>query len=380
MNMSASTEHSVSAGVITPTVALVHDWFTLPGGAEKVVSELVRLCPQSEVFTVFNQAKDGLSEIIGDRPVHVSSLNSLPFVAHYYRTLLLLALREVERFDLSDFDVVVSSSAAISKGVITNPDQRHIAYIHSPARYAWDLTHEYMANHGLTRGWRGMVAREIMHQFRNWDARTTNGVDVLVANSEFVRRRIWKIYRRDSLVVYPPVSTDKFRVERHEGKHFIVASRLVEYKRVDLLVKAFGQRPDLRLVVVGEGPELPGLKRISTPNIDFVGHVSAGELRTLYADARAFVFAAMEDFGIAPVEAQAAGLPVIALGAGGTSETVIDGVTGILFHRQSVEDILEALERFEAVEASFDPQACILHAEKFSDERFRLEMKKLIYA
>ena len=359
-------------------VAVVHDWFTLPGGAEKVLSELIQLCPNSEVFTLFNLTEGGINNIVGDRRVHTSGLNRLPFVEKYYRQLLPFAQRAIEKFDLSDFDLVVSSSAALAKGVITRPGQRHIAYVHSPARYAWDLMHEYLNAHHM-KGLKKLIVHEMMYQFRNWDVRTTNGVDVLVANSEFIRDRIWKIYRRDSVVVYPPVDVQKFRMDRNTPRHFIVASRLVDYKRIDLVVQAFSRRPDLKLIVLGEGPDAEKLKRMATPNVQLLGRVPIDQMRQLYSEARAFVFAALEDFGIAPVEAQAAGIPVIAFGQGGTAETVIAGKTGVLFKKRTVEDILEAITEFEKIESKIDPDDCVHNADRFAPELFRIKMNDLIF-
>lgn len=359
------------------SVAIVHDWFTIPGGAEKVVAELVNICPDSEIYTVFNQAGDWLRDVTGDRRVHVSALNRLPGVQHYYRHLLLLAMRAVENFDLSKFDVVVSSSAAVSKGVLTSSDQKHIAYIHSPARYAWDLRHEYLSSHNIT-GLKSVIAKEILHRFRRWDLNSNNGIDEIVANSDFIRRRIKKVYRRDARVIYPPVQTERFAAERRAGRHFVTAARLVDYKRIDLIVQAFAQRPDLKLVVIGDGPDMSKLRSIATQNIELVGRVSDDEMRNIYAESRAFVFAALEDFGIAPVEAQAAGLPVIALGIGGTAETVNHGRTGILYREQTVGDLLEAIKNFEICESKLTPEACVANAGRFSASQFRRSMSELI--
>ena len=361
-----------------PAIAIVHDWFTQPGGAEKVVAELVHICPHSEIFTIFNLTAGGIADVVGDRPVHASYLNSLPWVRHYYRHLLLFAMREVERFDLSRFDIVLSSSAAIAKGVITRPGQKHIAYIHSPARYAWDLRHDYLSCHRM-RGLRGMVAREVLHQFRNWDVHTTNDVDLLVANSKFVQQRIWKIYRRRAKVIYPPVDLSSFCTQRSAPRHFITASRLVDYKRLDIIIDAFAARPDLKLVVVGEGPEMRTLKQRATPNIEILGRVTPEELRRLYAEARAFVFAALEDFGIAPVEAQAAGLPVIALSRGGTAETIVADRSGVHFDRQTPQSLLDAMSHFESIEHRLTPENCRANAARFGSDTFRTRMQALIY-
>jgi glycosyltransferase involved in cell wall biosynthesis len=371
-----------NAAVVRPErTAIVHDWLTVIGGAEGVVKEMVATCPNSEIFTVFQKPNRDIADIVQGRPVHVSRLNRLPGVRSYYKHLLLLAARAVEAFDVSGFDVVVSSSAAVAKGVITSPGQPHISYIHSPARYAWDLTHEYMRLHGLERGMKGLLAREFMHRFRKWDARTIDGVDIVVANSQFIRERIWKVYRRNATIVYPPVDTARFDTDRTAGRHFVTTSRLVGHKRVDLMIDAFAARRDLQLKVVGEGPELAALKARATPNIEFLGALPDQDILAVYREARAFLHCAVEDFGIAPVEAQAAGLPVIALGMGGTAETVIDrdeGRTGVYFAEQTPASLLEAIARFETLEAAFDIAAIKANAARFSRDSFHRAFADLV--
>lgn len=372
---------AASADLRAERIAIVHDWLTVIGGAEAVVKELVAVCPNSELFTVFNQPNRDISDILQGRPLHVSGLNRLPGVARYYKHLLLLAARAIEAFDVSDFDIVISSSAAVAKGVITAPGQPHIGYIHSPARYAWDLTHEYMRLHGLESGLKGALARELMHRFRKWDARTIAGVDVVVANSQFIRERIWKVYRRNSQIIYPPVDTERFATERTGARHFITTSRLVGHKRVDLMVDAFSQRPDLKLVIVGDGVELNKLKAQATTNVEFLGALPDAEILALYREARAFLHCAVEDFGIAPVEAQAAGLPVIALGMGGTAESVVGtgkGQTGVWFDRQTPASLLEAIRRFEAIESSFEPAVIKANAARFSRASFHSAIADLV--
>lgn len=363
--------------------AIVHDWMMTIGGGENVVSEIVDVCPNCEVFVAFEKANRDLDTILKGRPLHASALNKLPMVEKYYKNLLLLAARAIEAFDVSRFDIVISSSSAVAKGVITAPGQPHIAYVHSPARYAWDLTHEYLRLHGLNRGLKGMIARELMHRFRNWDSRTVNGVDIMIANSQFVRERIWKVYRRDSLVIHPPVDIDRFDIQRGDGRHFVTTSRLVGYKRVDLMIDAFAQRRDLRLVVIGGGPELEALKAKATSNVEFLGHVPMQTLLDVFAGARAFLYCALEDFGIAPVEAQAAGLPVIALGKGGTAETICADAsrgenTGVFYHEQSVPALLSAIAQFESMESEFKVDAIKAHATRFSAATFRRKLAEVV--
>lgn len=366
-------------------VAIVHDWFPVISGAERVVEQFNLLYPQADIFSLFDFLTDTQrAEILGDKTIHASSLNRLPGVSKYYRSLILPCTQAIERFDLSSYDLVVSSSAALAKGVITGPTQLHVAYVHSPARYAWDLTHEYIDDiSGTFGGVKRAIAHSMMHRFRKWDARTPNLVDQFVANSDFIRRRIWKIYRREAEVVYPPVNVADF-VPSEEPKEdfFLFASRLVPYKRAPMVVEAFNRRPDLRLVVVGGGPELDRVRALAGPNVEVLGHVSFAELQRLMQKARAFVFAALEDFGIAPVEAQACGTPVIALGKGGTAETVVPlgspGASGVLYEDQTLESLLAAIDTFVADGSSISAEDCRANAERFSIEAFRQNFKNTV--
>lgn len=349
------------------------------------MQEMIRACPNSAVYTLFDfLSEQERLEILSGRPLTVSGLNRLPGVRHYYRSLLLACTREIEKFDLSDHDVVLSSAAALAKGVITSPDQTHFAYVHSPARYAWDLTHEYIGGIGGIFGpVKRLIAQEMMHRFRKWDARTPNMVDHFIANSHFIKRRIWKVYRRDAEVIYPPVDVDRFVVaDKPREDYFLFASRLVPYKRAPMVAQAFSQRPGLKLRIVGDGPELAAVKAEAGPNIEVLGHVPHDELVRQMQGARGFVFAALEDFGIAPVEAQACGTPVIALGAGGTAETVRplgqERPTGVWFEEQTVKSLLEAVDVFEANEAVFTPADCRANALSFSSGRFRNELASFI--
>ena len=279
----------------------------------------------------------------------------------------------------------MSSSAALAKGVLTSPEQKHFAYVHSPARYAWDLTHEYINGMtGVAAGLKQAMARRMMHKFRLWDMRTAPSVDHFIANSEFIKKRIWKVYRRDADVIYPPVNTDGFTLpEGDRQDHFLVASRMVPYKRIPMIVEAFSRRPDLKLHVVGDGPEMPAVRAVAGPNVTILGHVPFDELKRQMQTARAFVFAAKEDFGIVPVEAQACGTPVIALGHGGTAETVRplgqDKPTGVWFEEQSVDSLLGALDKFVTEEANFTPELCRQNALSFSNDRFRSELKTYMH-
>ncbi|MGJ8530214.1 glycosyltransferase [Maritalea sp.] len=366
-------------------VGLVHDWLPTVAGGERVVAEIARMFDHGAIYTLFDfLSEDERKDVANTLPVHVSSLNSLPGIQKYYRYLLLNCTRAIEKFDVTHHDVVVSSSAALAKGVLTSPEQAHVAYVHSPARYAWDLTFEYINGiDGIAAVLKRHLAHSMMHKFRMWDMRTVPQVDQFVANSEFIRKRIWKTYRRDAQVIYPPVDTAAFQLGQ-EGRedYYFTASRMVPYKQVPMIAKAFSERPNLKLVIAGDGPEMARVRAQAGPNVEILGHVSFDDLRRHMQKARAFVFAAKEDFGIVPVEAQACGCPVIALGAGGTAETVRDismeKPTGVWFDEQTPEALLKAIDTVEAEHGVFTEQNCRDNALYFSADRFRSELSTCI--
>lgn len=374
--------------VQSPSVGIVHDWFPGPGiaGGERVVQHMVGSFPNCEIYSLFDFLTDEQrQEIIGDRTINVSRLSHWPGVKKYYRYLLLQCTRAVEEFDVTHHDVVLSSSAALAKGVITAPGQPHLAYIHSPARYAWDLTHEYIASlQGTLGGLKRHMARQMMHKFRLWDMRTPPSIDLMMANSKFIAQRIRKVYGRDAMVVYPPVDTDAFEMGSAAREDFyLAASRMVPYKRMDMIVEAFTSMHDKRLVVIGDGPDMVRIKALAGPNVEILGYQSFDVLRDNMQRARAFVFAAQEDFGIMPLEAQACGTPVIALGAGGTAETVKPlgqhpTPTGVWFQKQTVPDLQDAVRRLEAGINQIDPAACRANAVFFGVARFREELRNIV--
>ncbi len=358
-------------------VALVHDWLTVYAGAEKVLEQMLALWPQADLFAVVDFLPADKRHFIHGKKAKTTFLQRMPWARTQYRNYLPLMPIAVEQHDLSAYDLVLSSSHAVAKGVLTGPDQLHVSYVHSPIRYAWDLQHQYLAESGLTRGLKGLLARCILHYMRLWDARTAHGVDALLANSKFVARRIQKVYRRDSVVVYPPVDVARFTVREQKEDFYFTASRMVPYKKIPLIVQAFAAMPDKKLFVVGEGPEFEKAKAIVAPNVTLLGYQSTEVLIDHMQRARAFVFAAEEDFGITPVEAQACGTPVIAFGKGGALETVNatgEHPTGLFFKEQTVQAICDAVREFEASAARFTPQACRANAERFSAEIFRQKL------
>lgn len=288
----------------------------------------------------------------------------------------------IEQLDVSKHDIVLSSSHAVAKGILTGPDQLHISYVHSPIRYAWDLQHQYLKESGLDRGLKGHLARWILHKVRMWDYRTANGVDHFIANSDFIARRIKKVYGRDADTIYPPVDVERFSYQENKEDFYFTASRMVPYKRIDLIVEAFGHMPDKRLVVIGDGSEMAKIKAKAKSNVEILGYQSNEVMLECMQKAKAFVFAAEEDFGITPVEAQACGTPVIAFGKGGSLETVrpfgVSKATGVFFANQTVTSVVEAIEHFENIESSILPQDCRDNALRFSVSRFHKEMEKYI--
>ncbi len=367
-------------------VAIVHDWLPLIAGAEKVLEQLVKVYPQADIYTLFDFLSDDEKRLFGGCKITSSYLNKLPKVKKYYRKLLSFCPLAIESFDLSGYDLVISSSHAVAKGVITGAHQTHISYVHSPARYAWDLTHDYLKQTGLNKGIMGYMAQSQLSKFRIWDLRTANGVDHFIANSDYIRRRIWKVYRREATVIYPPVDIERFTLETKKEDFFLAASRLVPYKRLDLIAEAFTHIPEHRLIIIGDGPEMDKIKSIASKskNITLAGYQDNKTLVQHMQKAKAFVFAAEEDFGIIPLEAQACGTPVIAFGAGGALETVrgydqhSSNRTGIFFREQTVESLVSAVRRFNELYVEIKPEDCRKHAEQFSPENFRLRISQFV--
>lgn len=360
-------------------VAIVCDWLVTYAGAERVVEQIVALFPEADIYAVVDFLPQEQRVFLGGHTVQTTFIQQLPFAQKHYRQFLPLMPLAIEQLDLSGYDLVLSSSHAVAKGVLTGPDQIHISYVHSPIRYAWDLQHQYLRESGLTKGIKGYLAKVILHYMRMWDVRTANGVDCFIANSQFIAKRIWKVYRREALVVYPPVDVMAFTLCEDKEDFYVTASRMVPYKKMDLIVEAFSEMPDKRLVVIGDGPDYAKIKAKSGKNINFLGYQAFPVLKDYIQRAKAFVFAAEEDFGITPVEAQACGTPVIAYGRGGAVETVqgLDSQqpTGVFFGEQTTQALQAAVKRFEQEQGQILPSACRRNAERFSAEIFRQKYK-----
>lgn len=327
-------------------VAIIHDWLVTWAGAERVLEVLLAQFPRAELFTMVNFLPESRASALKGRIVHTSFIQKLPGARRHYRRYLPLMPLAVEQFDLKGFDLVISSSHAVAKGVIPDPEALHICYCYTPMRYAWDMQHQYLRQ-CRARGVKGLLMRWQLHRLRLWDAASAQRVDHFIAISDYIQRRIHRCYRRDAEVIYPPVETARFRHDRPREEFYLAASRLVPYKRLDLVVEAFRHMPERRLVVIGDGPERQRLEALAGPNVTLMGYQEDAVLTDYLERARAFLFMAEEDFGILPVEAQAAGAPVIGYGVGGVAETLINGTTGIHVPKQDVGALCDAISVFE---------------------------------
>ena len=358
--------------------ALVHDWFSTYAGAEKCIESFTDIWDDLEIYSLIDFLSDAdRDKILKGKHAHTSFIQKLPFAKDKYRNYLPLFPLAIEQFDLSGYDVVLSSSHAVAKGVLTHSNQLHIAYVHTPIRYAWDLYHKYLRESGLDRGLKGMLAKYFLHKIRLWDASTANRVDHYVANSRYIARRIKKTYGKPSDVIYPPVDVDKFTLREAKEEFYLTASRMVPYKKIDLIVEAFSQT-DKKLLVIGDGPDMAKIKSKAGKNVELLGFADDETMADLMGRAKAFVFAAEEDFGITPVEAQACGTPVICFGRGGARETVLDGESGLYFMEQNTKELLAAVAKFEQNYDKFEPTKIRENSLKFSRARFEAEIKSYV--
>jgi len=363
-------------------VAIVHEWLTTWAGSELVLEQMLACYPQADLFAIIDFLQDSHRPRVLGKRARTTFIQRLPFARTRFWNYLPLMPLAIEQLDLSGYDLIISNSHAFAKGVLTGPDQVHVSYVHSPMRYAWDLQHQYLRHSDMGYGVRGRLARLGLHYLRLWDYRTPNGVDAFAVNSQYVARRLWKTYRRNATVIYPPVDTERFALHEQKDDFYLCASRMVSYKRMDLVVQAFTGMPDKTLVVIGDGPERRRVQAGAGPNVKFMGYQSDEVLREHLQRARALVFAAEEDFGILPVEAQACGTPVIAFGKGGAQETVrpigMDHPTGILFQQQTIETLVQTVHQFERHADSILPSSCRNNALRFSSAMFRRDFSEFV--
>ncbi|MGC1308262.1 MAG: glycosyltransferase [Phormidesmis sp.] len=362
-------------------IAIVHEWFTSHAGSEKVVEQILTLYPQADLYSLVDFLPEPLRHIIQHKPINTSFIQNLPFAAKHFRNYLPLMPIAIEQFDLSNYDLIISSHHAVAKGVLTRPDQLHISYVHTPLRYGWELQHQYLQQADLQSGLKSGLTRATLHYMRLWDVASAPRVDHYLANSRYVARRIQKTYRRSAEVIYPPVDTQRFCLNGSQAipreDFYLTVSRCVPYKRVDLTVAAFNELA-LPLVVIGDAPEDKALRQMGAANIQFLGQQPDSVVEDYMQRCRGFIFPPEEDFGIAPVEAQAAGAPVIAYAKGGQAETVIPKQTGLLFSQQTVESLVQSVKWLHANVDQFESGVLRKNAEKFSVACFQSRFKAFV--
>lgn len=363
-------------------VAIVHDWLTTWAGAEKALAELLACYPQAEIFTTVNFLCVAEIPCLKGRTIHTSFIQKLPGARKHYRRYLPLMPLAVEQFDLKGFDLILSSSHAVAKGVISDPNAVHICYCYSPMRYAWDMQHQYLRQSNNSRGPVSWLMRWQLHRLRQWDYLSAQRVDHFIAISHYIKQRIQTFYRREAEVIYPPVDVEKFNHERPREAFYVTASRMVPYKRIDLVIEAFNQMPERKLIVIGDGPDYAKLSALAGPNVTLLGYQPDEVLIDHLERARAFVFMAEEDFGILPVEAQAAGAPVIGYGVGGLAETIINSATGVWVDEQSSQALVGKIGAFETEKKkkpeAYSSQVCRQSAERFATANFTHAIRSLV--
>ncbi|HOX10586.1 MAG TPA: glycosyltransferase [Candidatus Moranbacteria bacterium] len=356
-------------------IAFVHDYLVQFGGAERVLECLTELYPYAPIYTIIHN-KESVHGVFDGKRIYTSYLQKFPFAKKWHRIFPTLMPLAIEQFDFSQYDVVVSDSSSYAKGIITGPETLHICYMHTPMRYAWDDCQKYTRDFYFPR----LVKRLIpfaMNYIRLWDKVSADRVDIFVANSNFVARRIKKYYHKEAEIVHPPVDTQKFAIMENAQpqKYFLMVGRLITYKRHDIAIEAFNKMR-LPLKIIGRGPEMKRLQKMAGPTIEFLGRVDDEELKKYYAECQAFVFPQEEDFGIVAIEALASGKPLIAYRGGDIPEHMEEEKMGVFFDKQSPKAIIEAVEKFKKL--SFDPSYIRSKVLKFDREVFKEKMKEII--
>ena len=360
-------------------VAIVQEWLVTVGGSDKVVKAILDVFPDADIYTLV--AKKEVCDELGIpwEKVYTSFIQKMPLGTKKHRAYLPLFPFAIEQFDLRGYDVVISSSHCVAKGVLTKADQLHICYCHSPIRYCWDMYNEYLEESHLDKGFKSWLVRLMLHPIRQFDAIAGSRVDYYISNSDYVGQRIRKTYRRKATTIHPNIDISNFELCNDKQEYYLASSRLVAYKKIDTIIESFNQMPDKKLVVIGGGPNLEVYRKLAKDNVTVMGYQPFDVLKDKMQHAKAFVFAADEDFGMIPIEAQSCGTPVIAYGHGGSLETVNGGKTGLFFNEQTPEAIVEAVNRFEAMGSlPFAPADCRQWAEGFSEERFKREIKEFV--
>lgn len=360
-------------------VAIIQEWLVTVGGSDKVVKAILDVFPDADIYTLV--AKKEICDELGIpwEKVHTSFIQKMPLGTKKHRAYLPLFPFAIEQLDLRGYDVVISSSHCVAKGVLTKADQLHICYCHSPIRYCWDMYNEYLEESHLEKGLKSWMVRMMLHPIRKFDAIAGTRPDYYISNSDYVGQRIRKTYRRKATTIHPNIDISNFEMCEEKLDYYLASSRLVAYKKIDIIIEAFNRMPDKKLVVIGGGPNLETYRKLAEKNVEVMGYQPFDILKEKMQHAKAFVFAADEDFGMIPIEAQSCGTPVIAYGHGGSLETVKENVTGLFFHEQTAEAVMDAVCQFEAMgKQPFSPVDCRQWAERFSEERFKQEIKEFV--
>lgn len=360
-------------------VAIVQEWLVTVGGSDKVVKAILDVFPDADIYTLV--AKKEVCDELGIpwEKVHTSFIQKMPLGTKKHRAYLPLFPFAIEQFDLRGYDVIISSSHCVAKGVLTKADQLHICYCHSPIRYCWDMYNEYLEESHLDKGFKSWLVRLMLHPIRKYDAITGSRVDYYISNSDYVGQRIRKTYRRKATTIHPNIDISHFEMSEDKQDYYLASSRLVAYKKIDTIIEAFNQMPEKKLIVIGGGPNLEAYRKLAKENVTVMGYQPFDVLKEKMQHAKAFVFAADEDFGMIPIEAESCGTPVIAYGHGGSLETVNGGKTGLFFYEQTPKAIVNAVNEFEAMgNQPFAPKDCREWAEGFSEERFKREIKEFV--
>lgn len=360
-------------------VAIIQEWLVTIGGSDKVVKAIADVFPDADIYTLVAK-KEVCDELgINWNKVHTSFIQKMPLATKKHRAYLPLFPFAIEQFDLRGYDVIISSSHCVAKGVLTKADQLHICYCHSPIRYVWDMYNEYLEEANLTKGLKGWLVRYLLHRIRKWDMLSSFRVDYYISNSDYVGQRIKETYRRESTTIHPNIDITNFEYCGQKENFYLASSRLVSYKKIDIIIEAFNRMPEKKLLVIGGGPNLKKYEEMAKENVTVMGYQPFNILKEKMQKAKAFIFAADEDFGMIPIEAEACGTPVIAYGHGGSLETVCEGKTGLFFPEQTPESIIKAITDFEALgNTPFNYETCRKWAESFSEERFKKEIKEFV--
>lgn len=356
-------------------VALAHDFLTYLGGAERVLEVLAEIFPEAPIYTLLYDERE-MGKMFPKERVHTSFLQNKSKFWHKHKQLLLTKFPlAVEQFDFSDYDLVISSSGAWMKGILTKPSTRHICYCHAPMRFAWDRQAEYLESKKLS-SWKNFVALKLLNRVRLWDRVSADRPDLYLANSRAIQELLKKVYGVSAEVLYPPVRVERFKVSSQNQGYYLIVSRLSAYKNVELAVRAFAKLSQQKLLIIGTGEQEKYLRQIATSNVQLMGFKSDAELPAYFENCKALIFPGEDDFGITPVEAMACGKPVLAYARGGTLETVVPGKTGLFFTEKTEESLIEALQQME--KTNFTPETCRAQAEHFSKDSFKQGLLKFV--